>query len=99
MNQPIAYFISKFPSRPHTFIRREVAALREQGQSIVLFAIRKATSSELLDAFDRADAQETTALLPGSLLAFLTAHLFFLIKDPCNYFATLSAALRNRFRV
>ena len=96
MNQPIAYFISKFPSRPHTFIRREVAALREQGQSIVLFAIRKTNASELLDTHDKADAEETTALLPGSLLTFLAAHMFFLIKNPGNYFATLRAALSHR---
>lgn len=96
MNQPIAYFISEFPLRSHTFIRREVAALREKGQSIDLFAIRKTNSSELLDTHDEADAQETTALLPGSFPAFLSAHLFFLIKNPGNYFATLRAALSHR---
>lgn len=96
MNKPIAYFISEFPSRPHTFIRREVAALREKGQSIELFAIRKTNSSELLDTHDKADAEETTALLSGSLLTFLAAHLFFLIKNPGNYFATLHAAFSHR---
>jgi len=37
----IAYLISEYPAPSHTFIRREIAALRARGLDIVPFSIRK----------------------------------------------------------
>lgn len=37
----IAYLVSEYPAPSHTFIRREIAALRQRGVDVVPFSIRK----------------------------------------------------------
>lgn len=96
MSSRIAYFISEFPARSHTFIRREIAALREQGAEIEIFAIRKPAANALLDAADQSDAKETTAILPATVSQVLLAHWFFLARNPYRYLQTFYAAITHR---
>ena len=71
----IGYFVNVYPSISHTFIRREIRAMEDQGWKIKRYAIRR--SSELVDAQDRDEAELTDTLLPLKLgetvLALLSA--------------------------
>jgi len=96
MTDRIAYFISEYPARSHTFIRREIAALRQQGLHIDVFAIRKPAQKELLDEADLRDAAETTALLPAKISQVLIAHWSLACRNPFVYFQTLKSALSHR---
>ena len=42
----LAYLTSQYPAASHTFIRREIEALREQGWSIDTFSVRPPGSDE-----------------------------------------------------
>jgi glycosyltransferase involved in cell wall biosynthesis len=90
----LAYFVSEYPSRSHTFIRREIAALRARGVSISTFANRR--SGSILDALDRAAHQETRSLLPVDPRLYLRAHLARAAADPAAYGRVLRDATRHR---
>lgn len=65
----IAYLTSQYPAASHTFIRREVEALREQGVAIDTFSIRKPGSGEASADADKAEAGRTFYVLAQSPLA------------------------------
>ena len=69
----IAYLISQYPASSHTFIRREIAALRAHGLDIRTYSVRKPASAELTSARDQAAFAETTYLLPMSLRALVVS--------------------------
>ena len=43
----VAYLVSRYPATSHTFISREIQALRELGMEIDTFSVRTAYSDEL----------------------------------------------------
>ena len=49
----LAYLTSQYPATSHTFISREVAALRKLGVSLDTFSIRPPSSAELQDEASR----------------------------------------------
>jgi glycosyltransferase involved in cell wall biosynthesis len=92
----LAYFISEYPSRSHTFIRREIAELRGRGTDIEVFSIRRCKESELISELDRRAYEETRNLLPVKLGSLLAAHMSMLFSRPMRYSASLSLAARQR---
>lgn len=58
----IAYFTNVYPAVSHTFIRREIEALEEQGWDVARFAIRG--SDTLVDERDLSESKKTSYLLP-----------------------------------
>ncbi|MFM9978667.1 MAG: glycosyltransferase family 4 protein [Sphingomonadaceae bacterium] len=92
----IGYLVSQYPATSHTFIRREVEALRRQGVAIATFSIRPPADAELRTAPDRASAAETEYILPLSLPKLLRAHLWALATRPLGYARTFAFALRHR---
>ncbi|HLH66179.1 MAG TPA: glycosyltransferase [Solirubrobacteraceae bacterium] len=91
----IGYLATHYPAVSHTFIQREVAALRRIGVEVETFSIHRASAGELLSAEDRAEARRTCTVLPtlGGRLAI--AHLSALLRGPRRYVATLAFALRR----
>lgn len=73
----IAYFTSVYPAISHTFISREIRALREEGLEICTYSIRKPLNPELLDRADQAEYKETDYLLaaPQSIIWFFFQNL------------------------
>ena len=59
----LAYLVSRYPAVSHTFVQREVAALRELGVEVDTFSVRAGTA---LSDVDRAEARTTTTLVPAS---------------------------------
>jgi colanic acid/amylovoran biosynthesis glycosyltransferase len=90
----IAYLCSEYPAISHTFVLREVEALRRLGAAITTFSIRRTHPDLLLSHADRAAAETTVAILPPSWPRFLRAHLGLALRAPGAYFSTLALALR-----
>ena len=60
----IAYLIGHYPAVTHTFIQREIQQLRRQGFEIETYSIWRAREDQLLTRVDRAEHENTDALLP-----------------------------------
>lgn len=92
----IAYLISEYPSRSHTFIRREIYALRERGLSIHTYSIRKQAKKELICNQDWIDYNDTQSILPINPIQIIKSHLFLFTKKPFRYISTLVKAIQHR---
>ena len=95
-NPRLAYLTSQYPAASHTFIRREIEALREQGWSIDTFSVRPPGHDETAGDADRREAEHTFYILKQSVLAFAQAHLATLFTRPLAYLRTFSLALSHR---
>ncbi len=91
----IAYLTSLYPAPSHTFIRREIAALRAVGLDIRPFSIQRAGGVPVSE-LDRATREETQAVLGRSPLAYLSAAAGALLSRPLQTLDTLRLALRHR---
>lgn len=92
----IAYLASRYPAISHTFIMREILALREAGFEVHTFTVRRVPDGELLTELDRSEARNTRAILPAGFFRILSAHASMLMHAPVRYFATLGRALSRR---
>jgi glycosyltransferase involved in cell wall biosynthesis len=89
----LAVICSRYPAVSHTFIQREVRALRALGSEVSTFAVRRASPGDALSAADREELAATHAILPaGPELAW--AHLRALLRHPGAWAGTLMRALR-----
>ena len=91
----IAYLISYYPKLSHTFIRREVEAMREQGFDVQTYSVRASPPEEIISAADEREMASTTYLLDGNLAGIAAAHLRMLVSAPKAYLRTLRSSLRT----
>jgi glycosyltransferase involved in cell wall biosynthesis len=82
---PIAYVVGRYPAVSHTFILREVRALRERGVEVVPISIHRARPGDLLGDADRREAARTLAVLPLGLKRLVRAHLSAITRRPSGY--------------
>ena len=87
----IAYLTGRYPATSHTFITREVLALRAQGTAVDTFSIWATDAADLLSAQDHDEARATFNVLPLRPLRTLRAHLRAIRASPAAY---LRAGLR-----
>ncbi len=92
----IGYLVSVYPAPSHTFIRREIEALRNSGLRIDTFSIRRPPAGELKSAQDHTAHAETWYVLPVQPLALLVAHGATLATEPLTYLRVFGMALRHR---
>ena len=92
----LAYLTSQYPAASHTFIRREIEALREQGWSIDTFSVRPPGSDETASEADRSEADQTFYILRQSLPSLAGAHIAALFTQPVTYLRTFGLALTHR---
>lgn len=83
----IAYVVSQYPAPSHTFIRREIAALRKRGLSIHPFSIRPGVP--------QADEQVPT-ILAQPWHRLLRLSVWASLSSPVSTFATWLLAQRHR---
>ncbi len=69
----IAYLTGRYPAVSHTFVLREIQALRGLGVEIETFSIWRTDAAELLSQADRDEAARTTTLLAPDPFRLLTA--------------------------
>jgi glycosyltransferase involved in cell wall biosynthesis len=64
MNPRLAYLMPEYPGQTHTFIRREIDAMRAMGAEVVLFSTRRPPSRIVIHEWARRATEETTYLHP-----------------------------------
>jgi glycosyltransferase involved in cell wall biosynthesis len=89
----VGYLASEYPKVSHTFIDREIAALRRRGVDVQTFSVRRTPEDRLYSDADRRAATETVAILPASPGRLLAAHARAALRHPGRYARTLGRAL------
>lgn len=91
--QRIAYLTSHYPAASHTFILREIEALKVLGLDIRPASIRRPPPGHLLGIPEEKAAAETFYVLAAArrILPLLTAQ-FYVLASPARYFRTLRLA-------
>ncbi len=92
----VAYLTSRYPAVSHTFIRREVLALRRRGLEVVTFSVRALSPTAEWSPMDVQEWETTESILPTSLGKLLQAHGRCFSKSPLRYVRTWWRALRVR---
>jgi colanic acid/amylovoran biosynthesis glycosyltransferase len=92
----IGYLTSQYPATSHTFISREVAALRKLGLRLDTFSIRPPTPAEMQDEAIAAESRDTFTVLRQPAATIVGAQLATLAANPAGYIRTLVLALRHR---
>jgi colanic acid/amylovoran biosynthesis glycosyltransferase len=90
----VAYLTGRYPATSHSFIAREIAALRERGVDVHTFSIWAAEQRDLPSEQDRLEAQRTEAILPLHLRQAFRAHLRAWRAAPGAYARALARAIR-----
>ncbi len=90
----IAYLISQYPAPSHTFIRREVDALRAVGIEVHTFSVRSPGAAERA-CVDRDELTRTYYLLEHKR-EMAGANLRAAVRSPLRYLQTFRDALRHR---
>lgn len=88
----IGYLASMYPAVSHTFIQREILALRERGWRVDTFSVRRAPPDQLLSERDRVEAASTFSILPAGPTAVLAAQGALVRRGPGAHLAALRAA-------
>jgi len=91
----LAYLATLYPGLSHSFVQREVHALRDRGLDIHTFALHDSNPDHVLTQADREAEESTFTVLPLRWGPFLRAHLRALVTGPGAYARTLSFALRR----
>ena len=89
----IGYLVSQYPAPSHTFIRREIDALRRRGVEVETLSIRRAES---LSEGDRTDEARTFYVLRPPWLALAGSLAATFARNPVRWCSTLLATLRHR---
>ena len=88
----IAYLVSRYPAVSHSFIQREVLALRGLGVEVETFSLRRASDEEALSELDRTERERTYALQPVSVARLFGDQLATFARTPGRYVSTLAFA-------
>ncbi len=91
----VAYLVSQYPAISHTFIEREIAALRSLGATVGTFSVRRCPPGELKSAAMRAEAGTTTVLIDDVRRAYPAAHAALVSRHPKAWAGALARALRT----
>lgn len=93
--QRVGYLTSHYPAPSHTFIRREIEALRKLGMHVASYSVRPA----LFDgdsAVERAAGSETFTILEVPKARIIAIGARAVVLHPLRTIATLRLALRHR---
>lgn len=89
----IGYLVNRYPAVSHSFIRREVAALRAAGHEVATFSIRAPTGA-LPDPRDRDEAARTETVLGRNKARLLGALVGTAVRYPRRFAAALRLVMR-----
>jgi glycosyltransferase involved in cell wall biosynthesis len=91
----LAYLTGRYPKISHTFVMREVDALRSEGVDVETLSIHRTPEHELYSEADRRASETTTAVLPH-WNRLVKAQLWGALRHPRRYLAVLALAMRLR---
>lgn len=92
----IAYLVSMYPAVSHTFIVREVQALRNHGVNVFTFSVRRPAAASILGDDARREAGATRVLVPPPIGSLLGALTWSLATRPLLTMRTLLQAVGRR---
>jgi colanic acid/amylovoran biosynthesis glycosyltransferase len=90
----VAYLTGRYPAISHSFIAREVAALRDRRLEVLTFSIWAADVSALPSEQDRVEAKATRSILPLRPAMAIRAHAAAFSGAPAAYLLALVRAVR-----
>lgn len=91
----VGYVTSRYPSVSHSFIQREVRAVREAGIDVRTFSVLRAAPEEVLSDADREEAAATWSVRPVAPPALLAAHLRTILAGPGSWSRVLLRSTRR----
>jgi glycosyltransferase involved in cell wall biosynthesis len=89
----LAYLATLYPALSHSFVQREVEALRRMGLQIHTFALHRTDPAHVLTESDREAQSSTFTVLPPRWTHIMAAHLRALLTAPAAYLRTLAYGL------
>jgi glycosyltransferase involved in cell wall biosynthesis len=92
----IGYFVSAYPARSHTFIRREIEELENQGLQVKRYSQRKAPRENLSNDLETSEYEETWSVFPLQFSSLIRSHLISICTHPLRYLETLFWLLSRR---
>jgi glycosyltransferase involved in cell wall biosynthesis len=97
-DRPIAYLTGDYPKVSHTFILREVQAVRAAGVRVLTCSVRKPPPEAFMGEEEVAARAETFYVIDAARnpLRLLGAHGRALLRSPGSWAATLALAIRMR---
>ncbi len=84
-HQAIAYLVTEYPGISHTFIFREVQALRNQGSDVRTASFRHPPDLGRMTEAEKAEAAATFYLGDVSVFAVAQTHIGLLVRSPTRY--------------
>ncbi|MEP4805187.1 MAG: glycosyltransferase family 4 protein [Hyphomicrobiales bacterium] len=96
----VAYLTNQYPKVSHTFIRREILALEQQGIEVSRYSLR-GWDADTPDPQDQAEKHKTQYTLSGGILPLLMCLLICAFRFPRLFWSSLAATLvmaRNSVR-
>lgn len=88
----VAYLINHYPAVSHTFIRREIHALEDQGVSVMRLALR-GWDTDLVDPDDIAELAKTRHTLKDGIVPLLLGMAGFALRNPGAFWRGLKLAM------
>ena len=74
MAESVAYLVSHYPAISHTFVFREVQALRQQGFTVKTASIATPDNVDIMTPEEQAEAKATLCIKDSSLVNIALAH-------------------------
>lgn len=95
---PIAYLTGEYPKVSHTFIAREIAALRAGGANVITCTVRRPLAKEVVGADQATEAASTFCILEAarSPSRLIVALLGSIRRAPGRWIEALALAWRTR---
>jgi len=90
----VAYMTGNYPAVSHTFIFREVEAIRDLGAEVATFSLHRPEPGELLTAADHREADATRNIQPPEWSEVVAANVGAFTGHPLRYLRTLAKAQR-----
>lgn len=81
----VSYLASEYPAVSHTFIMREVEAVRLAGVEVATFSVNRPANLEVMPAACRAEAEATTVLKTFSPLKIIRSQAAVLRRSPSGW--------------
>ena len=87
----VAYLINQYPKVSHSFVRREILALEQQGIHVLRIALR-GWDAQVVDKEDVLERERTCYVLQDGFLPLLLAALRMLVARPIRFMRALRLA-------
>jgi glycosyltransferase involved in cell wall biosynthesis len=89
----VAYLVNQYPKTSHTFIRREILALEEQGHEVERVSVRR-TDDPIVDESDQREVARTRVILDVGPAGLLQALARTALAMPSRFAEALAITLR-----